>query len=151
MQDKTTQAQHYLAELAASPALHGIKRTCENEIANVVLTEKIADMERFGLSAHFLVTLPAKLPIADMDVCALLGNALDNAIEAGKKAEDKTITVRARADRGMLMLRVENSFAEAPSLVCGTFVTTKKNRESHGLGIRGMQEITARYSGTLPL
>lgn len=142
-------AQHYLAELTASPALHGAKRICENEIANVVLSQKMEQMEHSGLAADFLVTLPKKLPVSDTDLCALLGNALDNAIEAGKQAEGKTILVRARADRGMLMLRVENSFADAPDFLDGGFATTKENPSLHGFGIRGMQEIAARYGGTL--
>lgn len=148
-QGEITQAQKYLAELTASPALHGTKRICENEIANVVLTEKVDTMEHCGLSADFLVTLPRELPIWDTDLCALLGNALDNAIEAAKRADNKVILVRARADCGMLMLRVENSFADAPNFLDGTFSTTKENRELHGFGMRGMQEIATRYGGTL--
>ncbi|MDO5574632.1 MAG: GHKL domain-containing protein [bacterium] len=143
------QAQNYLAELTASPALHSTKRICQNEIANVVLTEKMEIMENNGLTADFLVTLPSQLPVSDTDLCALLGNALDNAIEAGKQAESKTIIVRARADCGMFMLRVENSFADAPDFVDGAFATTKENQSLHGFGIRGMQEIAARYSGTV--
>lgn len=148
-QGEAEQAQSYLAQLTASSALHGTKRICENEIANVVLTEKIEAMAVKGLQADFLVTLPRRLAILDTDLCALIGNALDNAMEAAAQAEDKTVTLRARADRGMLMLRVENSFSDAPNSVDGTFETTKPNRALHGFGIRGMQEIAARYGGTL--
>lgn len=143
------QAQNYLAELTASPALHGTKRICENEIANIVLTEKMETMERCGLLADVLVTLPKELPVLDTDLCALFGNALDNAIEAGEKAENKTILVRARADRGILMLRVENSFTGTTDSSGNTFETTKQNRVLHGFGIRGMREIATRYGGTL--
>ena len=93
-QGETEKAQKYLAELTASPALHGTKRICENEMANVVLTGKLEEMERCGLLPDVLVTLPKELLIADTDLCALLGNALDNAIEAGQKAQDKKIIVR---------------------------------------------------------
>ena len=60
---------------------------------------------------------PAKdLPLAPTDLCALLGNALDNALEAARRTPEGWVSVRARADKGLLMLRVENS---APGLPCG--------------------------------
>lgn len=145
----TQKAQAYLAELAASPALHGTRRICENELANVVLCGKIAEMEAQGLTVDALVTLPERVPVADIDLCALLGNALDNAAEAAAQAKDKRVTLRLRADRGMLMLRVENSFAAAPTLHSGNFATTKADVDAHGFGIRGMREIASRYGGTL--
>lgn len=146
-QGETENAQKYLAELTASQALHGTKHICENELANVVLTGKLEEIEICGLLPDVLLTLPKDLPIADTDLCALLGNALDNAIEAGQKAQDKKIIVRARADRGMLMLRITNGFSDQPAFKNGIPVTTKNG--AHGFGIRGMREIAARYGGTL--
>lgn len=148
-QGETENAQKYLAELTSSPALHGAKHICENELANVVFSCKLEEMERCGLLPDVLVTLPKELSIADTDLCALLGNVLDNAIEAGKNAQDKIITVRARADRGMLMLCVKNSFRDKPIVESGILTTNKLNPKEHGLGVRGMQEIATRYGGTL--
>jgi two-component system sensor histidine kinase AgrC len=150
-QGEPAKAQNYIAELTASPALHGTKRVCENELANAVLTCKLEEMDRLGLTADVLVTLPKTLSIADTDLCSLLGNALDNAMEAAQKAQERRITVRARADRGMLMLRVENHFGEKPVGADGAWATTKQDPEAHGFGVRGMQEIAARYGGTLEL
>lgn len=142
-------AKAYLAELTQSPTLHGTKRICENETANVVLSGKLEHMEQQGIKADVLVSLPAKLPISDVDLCALLGNALDNAIEGAEKASDKNILVRARADRGMLMLCVENAFAVVPLQKDGRFVTMKPDKTDHGFGIAGMCEIAERYGGSL--
>ena len=148
---ETEKALSYISELTASPALHGTKRVCDNEAANAVLTCKLEELQRLGLSADMLVTLPKALSVADTDLCALLGNALDNAMEAAQKARDKRITLRARADRGMLMLRVENHFLDKLDLANGTLSTTKQDAQAHGFGIRGMQEIAARYGGTLEM
>lgn len=148
-QGNSARATEYLAELTASPALHGTKRICENEIANVVLTGKLEAMEQQGLLTDVLVTLPVSLHVADSDLCALLGNALDNAMEAAAKTDDKQITVRARADRGMLMLRVENDFGEKPTVKQNVFFSTKTDTDTHGFGIQGMREIAERYGGTL--
>lgn len=77
---------------------------------------------------------------------ALLGNALDNAIEAVCQAEERRITVRCRADKGLLMLRVENTMRGG---VRPDLATTKPDKSAHGFGIAGMREIAERYGGSL--
>lgn len=140
------QALRYMDQLADSPALRGGRRLCENDAANAVLSAKAEAMVRAGLRPDFAVSLPRSLPLADADLCALLGNALDNAMEAAERAEDKTVLLRCRVEKGLFMLRVENAFAGdlAPDLA-----TTKADRASHGFGLAGMREIAERYGGAL--
>ena len=139
-------AAGYLDQLADSPALRGTRRICENEAANVVLAAKAEVLEREGAAADFAVSLPAELPVAEVDLCALLGNALDNAIEGSQGAVDRRITVRCKADKGLFMLRVENPLGGA---VNADLSTTKEDKTAHGFGIPGMREIAERYHGTL--
>lgn len=136
----------YLDQIAGSPALRGTRRLCENEAANAVLTAKAEAMEREGVAADFAVSLPRDLPVADMDLCALLGNALDNALEGTRDAGERRITVRCKADKGLFMLRVENTLGGA---VQPDLATTKADKAAHGFGIPGMREIAERYGGTL--
>ena len=142
-------AIRYLEKLGSSPALTGRKRYCENEIANAVLTIKAAVMEQEKIQADLAVTLPTSLPVPDVELCALLGNALDNAIEAAKTAREKYIMVRARADKGMLMLQVQNAMGVEPLLENGVFKTTKSDTASHGFGLAAMREIAERYGGLM--
>ena len=81
-----------------------------------------------------------------MDLCALLGNALDNAIEGSRGAGERRITIRCKADKGLFMLRVENTLGGA---VQPDLATTKTDKAAHGFGIPGMREIAERYGGTL--
>lgn len=139
-------AIRYLDQMAGSPALRGSKRLCENEAANAVLTAKAEVMEREETAADFAVSLPVDLPVADVDLCALLGNALDNAIEGSRGGADRRIAVRCKADKGLFMLRVENTLGGE---VKPDLATTKADRAAHGFGIPGMREIAERYGGTL--
>ena len=136
----------YLEQIAASPALRGGRRFCENEAANVVLAAKAEVMERAGIAADFAVSLPKELPVADTDLAALLGNALDNAIEGVEGAAEKRIALRCRVDKGLFMLRVENPVGAA---IHPDLATTKADKSAHGFGIPGMREIAERYHGTL--
>ena len=139
-------AAGYLDQLSGSPALRGGRRFCENETANVVLAAKAEIMERSGITADFAVSLPRELPMADTDLAALLGNALDNAIEGVEGTGEKRITLRCRVDKGLLMLRVENPVGTE---INPDLATTKADKSAHGFGIPGMREIAERYHGTL--
>ena len=139
-------ASQYLLELADSQALHSSRRICDNEIVNVVVASKWEEMEQRKILADIQILLPPTLPIADTDLCALLGNALDNAIEAAEKSEDKYLFIRCKVERGLFMLRVENSLAGE---LHTDLSTTKKDKKLHGFGLSGMREIVARYGGFL--
>ena len=143
---ETERAARYLSEIAASPAVGGRRILCENEVANIVLASKAEAMDQAGLVGDFAVSLPQTLSVADTDLCALLGNALDNAMEAALQAEDKRITVRCRVDKGLFMLRVENAVAGE---VRPDLVTTKADKSAHGFGLPGMREIAQRCGGSL--
>lgn len=145
-QGQTAQAAGYLEQIAGSPWAQGNQQFCENETANVVLSSKAEAARRLGLQAEFQAALPRDLPIADPDLCALLGNAIDNAMEAAQKAANKKVRLRCRTDKGLFMLQVENALTgdERPDLS-----TTKKDKAAHGFGLAGMREIAARYGGSL--
>ena len=145
-QGNTEGALSYLEDLSASPALQGSRRICDNEIANAVLAAKADAMRQLGFAPDFAVMLPENLPLSDTDLCSLLGNALDNAMEAAVQTEDKTVIVRCKVQKGLFMLRVENAMAGE---VEANLVTTKADKSSHGLGLPSMREIASRYGGTL--
>lgn len=142
----TGKAAEYLRELLGSAALSGGRRICAHETANAVLSVKLGEMERLGIPADLQVNLPEKLDISDTDLCALLGNALDNAMEACAKVKAPDIRLRCRMDKGMLMLMVSNPLPgdEKPGLG-----TTKADGKNHGFGLPGMAEIARRCGGSL--
>lgn len=142
----TGKAAEYLRELLGSAALSGGRRICAHETANAVLSVKLGEMERLGIPADLQVDLPENLPLSDTDLCALLGNALDNAMEACAKVKTPDIRLRCRVDKGMLMLMVSNPLPgdEKPGLG-----TTKADGKNHGFGLPGMAEIARRCGGSL--
>lgn len=139
-------ALHYVDEMVGSPVLRGHRRFCDNETANVVLSCKAAAMEQLGIQADFAVSLPHDLPLADTDLAALLGNALDNAMESAQDAVSKKVTLRCRVNKGIFMMRLENTVSGKRN---SDLSTTKRDRAAHGFGLPGMREIAQRYHGTL--
>lgn len=119
---------------------------CENETANALLQTKADLITHNGLEYDFRVNLPEDISISAIDLCSLMGNALDNAIRAAMSATDKTVILRCRCDKGIFMLKVVNCF---DGNVHPNLKTTKQDSIRHGFGISGMKEIAARYGGSL--
>ena len=143
---ETSKALDYVNQLEDSPAFAGSRRLCQHEAANAVLSAKLEEMEHLGLIADMQIALPEQLSISDVDLCALLGNALDNAMEAAVKAPDKRITLRCRVEKGMLMLKATNALTGEET---AELRSTKADSAHHGFGLPGMREIAGRYGGSL--
>lgn len=143
---QAAKALDYVNQLEGSPAFAGSRRLCGHEAANAVLSAKLEEMERLGLIADVQISLPEKLSISDVDLCALLGNALDNAMEASVKTRDKKITLRCRVEKGVLMLKVTNVLTGGETK---ELHSTKADSAQHGFGLPGMREIAGRYGGSL--
>lgn len=145
--------REYLAGLVHSPALSHGRSFCENRVVDVVLASKKAVMEQNGIEAEIEASVPEQLPLSDAELCALFANSLDNAVEACRKLpeEKRRVTVRARTDKGLFVLRVQNPEHESSRWNNGLPVTTKPDAGSHGFGLSGIREIAARYGGAAEL
>ena len=85
-----------------------------------------------------------------MDLCAILGNLLDNAIEAARQVPDpsgRTVALTIRRIHQMLVIKVENSFAAAPVQEGGELKTTKTEGGLHGWGLKSAQTAAEKYDG----
>lgn len=91
--------------------------------------------------------------IKDTDMIAMFGNLLDNAIRAEKKCNgDRTVNVRLFETEGsFLMFCVENHFEGEIKKEGNRFITTKANKEKHGLGIESVKNLAGKYGGILTL
>lgn len=143
---KVEEARRYLEQLGESKALGRPRRFCDNDTANVVLATKAETLEQAGVAYDFKVSLPPELPIANTDLCALLGNALDNAREGSQGLAGATVKLRCRYDKCLFMLSVENPIAAPPDK---RLRTTKADKNAHGFGLPSMKNIAARYGGSL--
>ncbi len=88
--------------------------------------------------------------IPDKDMCTLLGNLLDNAIEAAEKVLDnKYIQLILSKKDSDYYIECSNTFREMPVIVKNTFITSKVSKELHGFGMKNIQSIVHKYSGTM--
>lgn len=141
----------YLEQLSCLPAMQSGHRYCENSVVNVVLSAKSTIMEDEHISVELNIAVPEIMPLSDIDLCALFANSLDNAIEANLKLPQpqRRIALKAAIDKGFFALKLNNAMDGTLNIKEGKIVTTKADREFHGFGLTGLQDIAKQYGGSL--
>jgi len=143
----------YLNELMSSPAMEHSKKYCENNVVNIVLSSKAAIMEQKSITFETSAAVPENIPVKDAELCAVVANSLDNAVEACEKLPklERHVSVKAAAQKGLFVLNVKNPEGAHSILENGLPVTTKGDTASHGLGLAGIKDIAERYGGGIEI
>lgn len=140
-------AEKYAAELSKKPCLTGQFRITGNRIADIILASK---KEAALLQGTAFVCDGDFQYFDDMnpaDVCTLLSNLLDNALEACKDLPESCIHVQGIRHRNFYTLILTNPVAGPVAIKNNQIATTKKNRHSHGIGLSGVARIVQSCHG----
>ena len=93
------------------------------------------------------VLLPSSLSIEENDLCGLLLNLLDNAIDASKKEKDGDIHISIHQVKNYLEIEVKNKCSSDILKNNPLLHTTKSDSRNHGLGLRIIDSIVKKYNG----
>lgn len=124
----------------------------ENLIVDALINYKYTIARRFGIEFTVKLEIPMQLPFDSADLCIILGNALDNALEANResKIEKRYIKLKMRMDRYNLVITVENSFdGHINRDRNGKILTGKTDRMNHGIGLDSIQKSVDKYCGIM--
>ena len=146
-------AQNYINELLKVPQ----KRVCYchsgNDVIDSIINCKEAEADELQISFSFIVRLETEIHISPVDLCAILANQIDNAIEACEKISDPSkrfIKVSISQKQNFLFFKVENSVDGDPFDRTGKLVSQKVGAgKTHGLGIKNVAETAKKYNGNL--
>lgn len=122
-------------------------------VVDAILTAKHAIMEQHGIRFDFQPYPLQKLPLDDTAFCILLSNILDNAIEGVQRIDDvsvpKEISLSFARSWSMFYLTCSNTMnPKTIQQVEDRFITSKANKQIHGLGLESIHQIVARIQGT---
>ncbi len=145
--------QQYLAEVENSIMIYDHVVETENEVLNTILSEKSLYCEKHQITLTCIADAAPLDFMSVMDIYALLGNALDNAIEAVSKYEEvekRVVSLTISAKNDFLCIQTNNYVEGELQFKDGLPLSTKKrNRAYHGFGMKSMKHLTEKYSGTL--
>lgn len=92
--------------------------------------------------------------ISDIDIISILGNLLDNALEAASKDIQNAFVdfdMYMANENSFLVIEVKNNFLEKPISKGKYYLSTKKDKSNHGLGMYAVEEIITSYDGNIKI
>ena len=115
-----------------------------------MLNYKKAEMDKRNIKFVLRIELQ-HINIPEEELAIIIGNLLDNAIEAAEKCKEseRFIHLKIQNVNHMLLLSVENSCVEQPKIKKGMFISTKTDHGIHGWGLKSVKQIVETYNGEM--
>lgn len=121
-----------------------------SDVIDVIINSKLEKMKEKGISSEINVEFPQNTNISSHDMCTILANLLDNAIEAASALEKPgKISLIIRKINSFLMIKVSNSCTNHNEEFLYYPETTKKNKKLHGWGFPNVVDTIQKYNGFL--
>ena len=149
---KDQEALKYLEDLTGTGQSFEAKVWTGDETVDYLIGSKCSMAEEKKIAFDVQVEFPRNMNIKSSDLCAILGNLLDNAIEACAKVEDeekRSIRLVIRRIQQMLVIKVENTHNFKPVVKDGNFQTSKTDGGLHGWGIKSAKTAADKYDGMI--
>lgn len=143
-------AQEYIRQLQEDFRSKDKKIQSGNHIVDAIVSHEMAAAKEQNIAFSAEIHLTTDLSLSDTEICVVLANQLDNAIEACLllPPEKRKIRLEIGQKQGFTFFKVINSAAVNPFDKNGELISLKKNA-GHGLGVRNIRETLRRHGGTL--
>lgn len=149
-EEDTEKRLAFLDEMEREIRTYEAQNKTGNTVVDTILTDKSMTCQKHGIELTCVVDGKLFNFIHVMDICTILGNALDNAIEYEiqlAEKEKRLIHVEVRSKKEFLVLRFENYFEGYIKYENNMPATTKVNKEYHGYGIKSIKYTVKKYNG----
>ncbi len=123
---------------------------CANRFLNALLVDFKGEAEKNGIYAEIFVEAGFKIEyMKEIDITSMLGNLLDNALEAARKCSNGKIQVELYMQNqgDLAVLSIENTYNGEIKRENNQFFTTKKEKDGHGIGLRNVNRLVELYHG----
>lgn len=118
---------------------------CENEAVNAVIFHYQAQAGKAGIPMVLELNIPADTgQVPDRDLCVIVGNLLENGIEACKSCREPFLTMKSRLFHGVLTITMDNAFSSVSRTPEGTFQSSKPGG---GIGLLSIRSVAEKYGG----
>ena len=131
---------------------YGSSVTTGNSVLDVILNEKLSLCAQKEIVCVPYVDGSLFSFVRPLDLCTLVGNAMDNAIESCSQIPEtdrRIIRLHSTQRSSTVFFTVRNTFRQKPDLRNGLPASTKSDAANHGYGLRNMRYIAEQYGGAL--
>lgn len=149
--DLTSDAKKYIARIIQSKELSEKLHFCDNPTLNLLLVRYKEICEKNAIQ-FFVDIRKDTVSFLDIeDIASIFGNLLENAVEAANGIEDAYIDLSVKHNETEhLMISMINSCNWTPEQnASGDYISRKRDKSKHGLGMKSVRKITKKYKGIL--
>ena len=143
-------AEKLLSELEHLTGAYDAVVKTDNATINTVISEKWMYCVSHNIKLSYMVNPKALEFMDSVDLYSLIGNIIDNGIEAVMKLKEKNkrvITMTVSENSGVITLSSNNYYEGRLEMRDGLPVTVKTDKASHGFGMRSIRSIAEKYGG----
>jgi hypothetical protein len=148
-QNETSTAKDYLKKLTGKTDTNRIYSNTGNVAFDSIINYKLRNAEDSNISLNVNVSVPQKINVEIVDIVIILGNLLDNALNAVMKVQKRQITLKIAFSKGNVVINIQNSFDNNVKYVNGEIVTI--TGEGHGYGLKNVRNAIEKYSGYIKI
>lgn len=148
-EEQYEEMKNFLREYVQRTDTEPLPVFCKNIVANSVLGYYSLQAKARSVPLHCICVIPKQLSIGDGDLCIVLGNALENAIEACEKLSDPTlrfVRIETRTLGGQLLIKIENAYNGRLNEIESGYLSTKRGRQ-HGIGLNNIRKVVEGCGG----
>lgn len=147
---KYDQMADYLRIFGADVESLGLPVKSGNPVVDALLADKTARAKRDGVRVELSLCDLSQLRLRPDEICGLLGNLLDNALEANRRVESgRFLTVTCENREEYCYIRICNAAESGAESRVGSEKKDRRNQVGHGLGLRSAQRIAHGCGGEL--
>jgi sensor histidine kinase regulating citrate/malate metabolism len=127
--------------------------TSGNIMIDSILNFKLQDAEYKCIKTQIDINVPETLSIKSFDLTVILGNLLDNAINAVSKLEkeERIIDIHMKYSKSILMLQINNRYDGIVDNKGDKLITSNKDKANHGIGLMNVVHTLEKYHGKLEM
>ena len=148
-ENKIEQLIEYLEEYNKIDSTKEPMVYCNNSTVDAILNHYILLAKDNGIEVHLNVALPEELKIRDTDLCIVIGNLLENAIEASKKEKNKRIKLRINRSNEYICMLVSNLYNGEIKKGHSGYYSRKREFKDTGIGLSSVSAVVEKYDGRM--
>lgn len=145
------QLTDYLAQYAREFSPPSQAPLCRHYLADAVLQHYQSQATDQGCEFRTYVDIPPQLSISDLDLCIVLGNLLENALEGNRRLppDEQMLHLHLKRQGEMLILTLDNRFDGSLHYREGTLLSHKRGGAVEGIGLQSVRAIAEKYQGVV--
>ncbi len=143
---------HYLEQMSETGALDLDEEITGNKVVDALLHQKQKESREKNIRWSCHVQIPGNFYMEEIDLCIILGNAIDNAIEECNRLQEyseKFIEIQAGMVEQFFLLQVKNTTYLQE--IHETYVSKKRNKGMTGIGLSNIRDAALKYNGVVEL